>query len=171
MLKEICPFNVRPRQFQNCWLFDHVSRKCKFEMRCSTCFGGHFELTSSSEINVCGNGKGFHEATNSSCSCSQHEMNKLKFKFDQHIPVMGACHQFRSTDTFEPDTSIFATAVKTSETAFNFVSSPVIAALDFNALLTNFLEKPKMTLCKFSKIHYDKFFKDLADSFTAHFSR
>lgn len=95
---------------------------------------GYLAVTSSREMNLRRNDKGFHEAGDLLYLFSQQKMNILKFKPDHPILITGFRYQLRSVDI-----CIFASSVKTIETPFHFISSFFIATLKLDAVLIKFL--------------------------------
>ena len=97
MIEKIRPFYDRPRQCLNCWKFDHTTGKCKNETRCKKCGGTQPISICTSDIQCCANCSSPHLASDLECSARKKEVDFLKFKSDQYLPITGARKTLRQT--------------------------------------------------------------------------
>ena len=134
MIEKIRPFYDRPRQCLNCWKFDHATGKCKNETRCKKCGGTHSISICTSDIQCCANCSSPHLASDLECSARKKEMDFLKFKSDQHLPITEARRRYAK----QPTTKSYA---ETMQSAPNQPSSQYVTQVDLEQTLNNFFQR------------------------------
>lgn len=102
MIEKIRPFYDRPRQYLNCWQFDHAAKKCKNETVCRKCSENHATATFSNVELTCTN---CQAAPDPKCLASSKEMDFLKYN---HLSITEAPRQYAKTS--KPEN--YAEAVK-----------------------------------------------------------